>query len=75
MRGLYLIRPIFTYLPQTSTIILGASKVSQVEENLKALDILPKMSHDIYKKINAVLDNEPKHEVRASCGWTFLPKD
>jgi len=48
--------------PNASTVILGASKVSQIEENLKALDVLPKITHEIYKKINAVLDNEPQHE-------------
>jgi len=45
--------------PHSSTIILGASKVEQLEENLKALDVLPKISHDIYQRINKILDNEP----------------
>lgn len=49
--------------PNTSTVILGATKVHQLEENLKALDVLPKITHDIYKKINAILDNEPNPEL------------
>ncbi|KAG8878642.1 hypothetical protein FRB97_002325 [Tulasnella sp. 331] len=48
--------------PHTSTVILGATKVHQLEENLKALDVLPKISHDIYKRMNEILDNEPPAE-------------
>jgi len=48
--------------PHTSTIILGATKVHQLEENLKALEVLPKITHDIYKRINTILDNNPASE-------------
>lgn len=48
---------------QTSTVILGATKVHQLEENLKALDVLPKITHDIYKRMNNILGNEPTPEV------------
>ena len=30
--------------PNVSTVITGASKVSQVTENMKALDVLPKLT-------------------------------
>jgi len=49
--------------PHTSAVILGATKVSQLEENLKALEVLPKITHDIYKRINKILDNDPTPEL------------
>ncbi|WP_420632276.1 potassium channel beta subunit family protein [Candidatus Leptofilum sp.] len=46
--------------PNVSTVITGASKVSQVEENMKALDIVPQLTDDVMEKIEAVLDNKPQ---------------
>ncbi len=46
--------------PNVSTVITGASKVSQVEENMKALDLVPQLTDDVMEKIEAVLDNKPK---------------
>ncbi len=46
--------------PNVSTIITGASRVSQVEENMKALDIVPLLTDDVMEKIEAVLDNKPQ---------------
>lgn len=43
-----------------STCILGASKPEQIVENLKALDVLPKLTPEIMKKIDDILDNVPK---------------
>ncbi|KAG8691874.1 hypothetical protein FRC09_011509 [Ceratobasidium sp. 395] len=40
--------------PQVSTIILGATRVSQVESNLEALDLLPKISDEIYRRIGDI---------------------
>jgi len=37
-----------------STVILGASKVGQLEENLGALDIVEKLTPAVMKKINAI---------------------
>jgi len=51
--------------PHASTIILGATKPEQLLENLKALEVLPKMTDEIYKKINAILDNEPTPEQKS----------
>jgi aryl-alcohol dehydrogenase-like predicted oxidoreductase len=39
---------------QVSSLIIGASKPEQVVENLKALEILPKLTDEIYAKINAI---------------------
>jgi aryl-alcohol dehydrogenase-like predicted oxidoreductase len=46
--------------PNVSTIITGASRVEQVEENMKALDVVPQLTDDVMEKIEAVLDNKPK---------------
>ncbi len=43
-----------------STCILGFTKLSQVEENLKALDLYYKWTPEIEKKTRAILDNEPE---------------
>jgi aryl-alcohol dehydrogenase-like predicted oxidoreductase len=45
--------------PNVSTVILGASKLSQLEENLKALDVLPLLTDDVMEKIEGVLGNKP----------------
>lgn len=46
--------------PHVSTIITGASKVAQVEENMQALELVPQLTDDVMVKIEAVLDNKPQ---------------
>ncbi|ORY87404.1 NADP-dependent oxidoreductase domain-containing protein [Leucosporidium creatinivorum] len=46
--------------PHVSTILLGASKPEQVTQNLKALDVLPKLTPEIMEEIEKILDNTPK---------------
>jgi len=41
--------------PQVSTVILGASRVEQVHNNLKALDLLPQLTDDVMAAIEDVL--------------------
>jgi len=43
----------------TSTVILGASRLSQLQENLKALAVLPKLTPEIMEEIDKVLENKP----------------
>ena len=45
--------------PNVSTVILGASKMSQLTENLKALDALPALTPEVMEKIEVVLENKP----------------
>ena len=45
--------------PNVSTVILGASRLSQLEDNLKALDAVPKLSTEILDKIEEILGNKP----------------
>jgi len=52
--------------PNVSTVITGASKVSQVEENFEALDLVPQLTDDVIEAIEAVLDNRHKRLYGAS---------
>ena len=45
--------------PHVSTVILGASKVDQVKENLGALDVLPKLVPEALEFIEGILGNKP----------------
>ena len=40
-----------------STVITGASRVEQVKENMKALDVVAKLTPDVMKRIDATLAN------------------
>ena len=41
--------------PRVSTVITGASRVEQVQENMLALDVLPRLDRDVRSRINATL--------------------
>ncbi len=45
--------------PNVTTAILGATKKEQLLENLKALDVLPKLSADVMEEIEALIDTKP----------------
>jgi len=45
--------------PNVTTVILGASKVAQLEENLKCTDSMPKLTPEVIEKIEAILQNKP----------------
>jgi len=47
------------YNKNVSTVILGASKVEQIHENVKCLQLLDKMTDEIKKEIDDILDNTP----------------
>ena len=46
--------------PNVSTVLTGASKPSQVEENMKAIDVVDKLSPDVVETIEQILDNKPE---------------
>ena len=46
--------------PNVSTVILGATKVKQLEENLTAIDKYTMLNAEIMEAIDAVLENKPK---------------
>ncbi len=43
-----------------STAILGASRVEQLTENLKAIDAMPLLDEKVMERIESILDNKPK---------------
>jgi voltage-dependent potassium channel beta subunit len=45
--------------PNVSTVILGASKLSQLEENLTALEVIPKLDSQVMEQIEVILQNKP----------------
>ncbi|KAJ3009522.1 UNVERIFIED_CONTAM: hypothetical protein HDU68_002629, partial [Siphonaria sp. JEL0065] len=48
--------------PNVSTVITGATKVSQVTENLKALQLVPKLTPDVLAEIEEIVANKPVEE-------------
>lgn len=46
--------------PNVSTVITGASKVSQIHENMQSLEVLDKLTDDVQAQIESVLDNKPR---------------
>ena len=42
-----------------STAIIGARKAAQLEENVKSLEVLSKLTPEIEEKIEKILDNRP----------------
>ncbi len=46
--------------PNVSTVILGASKMKHLEENLSAIDLLDRLSDEVMAKIEEVLENKPE---------------
>jgi len=43
-----------------STVILGASKVSQLEENLKAPEVVSLLTDEVMERIEGILENKPR---------------
>lgn len=49
--------------PNVSSVILGASRLEQIEDNLKALDVLPLLTEEVMNKIEEITDNRPEPHV------------
>lgn len=45
--------------PNVSSAILGSTKVHQLEENLKALEVLPLLTDEIMNQVDAVVQTKP----------------
>ncbi len=48
--------------PNVSTVITGASKPEQVVENMKALDVVAKLTAPVMERIEKILGNKPEPE-------------
>ena len=46
--------------PNVTTAILGATKKEQLTENLKALDVLPKLTPEVMERIEGIMQTKPK---------------
>jgi len=46
-------------LPEVSSVITGASRVSQVHENLKAIELKDKLIPEVLERIEVILENDP----------------
>ncbi len=46
--------------PHVSTVILGASRLEQLKDNLKALDHKDRMTPDLLNEIEKIVDNKPE---------------
>ena len=49
--------------PNVSTVITGASKSEQVEENMKAIEVVDQLTPDVMERIEEILDNKPGAEM------------
>ena len=45
--------------PNVSTVILGASRLSQLVDNLQAIDVLEQLTPDVLEKIENIVGNKP----------------
>ena len=48
--------------PNVSTVITGASRVEQVRENMKAMDVVDRLTPQVVDRIEAIVDNAPQPE-------------
>lgn len=46
--------------PDVSTVITGASRPEQVIENMKAPDVVPKLTESVIDQIEIILRNKPQ---------------
>jgi voltage-dependent potassium channel beta subunit len=56
----------------TSCVLLGASKLSQLEDNLKALDVVPKLTPEVLEKLEALWQTRPVQE-KNYLTWQQMP--
>ncbi|HEU4743988.1 MAG TPA: aldo/keto reductase [Anaerolineales bacterium] len=48
--------------PSVSTVITGASRPEQVQENMKALEIVARLTDPVLERIESILENKPHPE-------------
>jgi len=59
--------------PDTTTCLVGASKVSQLEENFKCIQYLDLLTSEVEAKIETILGNRPDAEINFRDFKPFLP--
>ena len=58
--------------PDVSVCILGASKASQLDDTIKAVEVYKNIDKDTWVEIEKILDNTPKGEIDYR-SWKELP--
>ena len=58
--------------PDVSVCLLGASKPSQLDDTIKAVEVYKKIDKDTWIEIEKILDNAPKGEIDFLT-WKELP--
>ncbi len=48
--------------PHVSTVITGATRASQVQENMASLQVVPQLTSEVMEKIETILGNKPRPE-------------
>ncbi len=48
--------------PNVSSVITGATRAEQVRENMKSLDVVPKLTPGVMERIDQILGNKPRFE-------------
>lgn len=46
--------------PNVSTVILGATKTHQIDDNVKSLALLEKLTPEVMEEIEEILGNKPE---------------
>lgn len=46
--------------PNVSTVITGSSKVEQIHDNVKALEVVPLLTPEVLERIELILNNKPR---------------
>jgi aryl-alcohol dehydrogenase-like predicted oxidoreductase len=47
---------------EVSSVITGATNISQLEENIAAAEAVDKLTNEVLERIEEILDNEPEDE-------------
>ena len=50
--------------PNVSTVITGASRPDQLEENLRALEVVGQLSEEVMARIETILQNKPESDLK-----------
>lgn len=56
--------------PDVSTALTGATRVEQLVDTLKSLEIVPKLTTEVQKRIEDIFKNEPTPKMNSK---TFQP--
>lgn len=49
--------------PNVSSVILGASKLEQIEDNIKALDVVDMLTDEVMERIEVITNNRPEPHI------------